>query len=233
MGNNIIAVCDDEITIATKLQDIIETILGTECDWEIRMYSNGDDLLQDISNIRIVFLDIEMPKEDGIVVGKKIKEQNADCKIIMATGMPERFKEAFKIQAFRFVTKPFDDTEVREALYAAMESFIGQTIITAYCARNEHHIQERNIAYMEAYNGYSEIVSDNNRFRKDVALNELETVLDKRLFFRINRRYIVNVAYIDSYREGEIKIGKEKFSVSRRKRKEFEQKYIEFDLKYR
>lgn len=64
----------------------------------------------------ILFLDIEMPGEDGIQTGKRLRERGSECKIIMATSMAERFKEGYHIGASRFVTKPFDQEEVEEEL---------------------------------------------------------------------------------------------------------------------
>ena len=44
---------------------------------------------------------------DGIDVGKEILRQNPGCRIIIASGEWERFKEGYVIRAVRFVTKPF------------------------------------------------------------------------------------------------------------------------------
>ena len=64
-------------------------------------------------------------------------------------------------------------------------------------------------------------------------MKELENQLDKRLFFRIHRKYIVNMAQIRQYRDGKVQMRDADFPVSRRRKKEFEQAYMEFDLKYR
>ena len=62
---------------------------------------------------------------------------------------------------------------------------------------------------------------------------ELENILSDILFVRVDRKYIVNLRYVKSYINDKFIIGKKTFSISRRNRKEFERKYIEFDLKYR
>ena len=58
-------------------------------------------------------------------------------------------------------------------------------------------------------------------------------MLDERLFVRISRDIIVNLCWIQEYEKEQIKLGAESFDISRRRKKEFERKYIEFDLKYR
>ena len=54
--------------------------------------------------------------------------------------------------------------------------------------------------------------------RSERSLLELERELDPRLFFRINKKYIVNFSYIESYDNGELSIRKKKMKVSRRKK---------------
>lgn len=66
----------------------------------------------------MVFLDVEMPEMDGFEVGRRIYENNPECKLIIATGRVERFKEAFKIHAYRFITKPFQQDEVNDVIEA-------------------------------------------------------------------------------------------------------------------
>lgn len=104
-----IGVCDDQIEIVKILEGMIASIQAEwGYKWEILVFTSGDELLTHIHKMDAVFLDIEMPKMDGIQVGKEIMKKNPDCRIIMATGRVERVKEAFYIQAFRFVTKPFN-----------------------------------------------------------------------------------------------------------------------------
>ena len=69
--------------------------------------------------------------------------------------------------------------------------------------------------------------------RTEKSLNRLEEELDKRLFFRISREYLVNFAYVDSYSNGVAIVGEERLQVSRRNKKEFERLYREYDLYYR
>ena len=73
----------------------------------------------------------------------------------------------------------------------------------------------------------------NRILRKDCSLSELEQELSKELFFRVSRQYIVNLGKITEYAKGSILIQGKKIVISRRKKKEFEQAYLEYDLRYR
>lgn len=229
-----IAICDDEKVIIEQLHKIITEILHkNKCDSQITIFLNGEGILEKAEELDVVFMDIEMPDKDGLQLGQELKERNPKCKIIMATGIMERFKEAFYIKAHRFITKPFDKEEIEEALLSVIEECKEESSIKVYYQRNAHNILQKDIQYIEAYGGYYEFEVEGTRFRKVISLSELESILDSNLFVRIDRRYIVNMQHIEQYKEERFMIGKKQFSISRRRQKDFERKYIEFDLYHR
>lgn len=229
-----IGVCDDEPLILLELQKIITDICsdsGYEC--EVRVFETGEAILNQIEELNLAFLDIEMPGLDGIELGRRISQRNPKCKIIMATGKVERFKEAFHIKALRFVTKPFDRWEVEEALTAAMERHYVSCPIELFYQRNKYEVPQEEIQYIQTYGSSAEFLVGERWLRKEISLSDLEKVLDERLFVRLSRQYIVNLRWIHSYEGNSVYIADKRFTISRRKHKEFEQKYIEYDLKYR
>ena len=70
------------------------------------------------------------------------------------------------------------------------------------------------------------------RYRYEASLNKVEEIMDERLFFRIHRQYIVNMQWVKGHADGYVQLGDAKLQVSRRKRREFEHRYIEYDLNY-
>lgn len=71
----------------------------------------------------IVTMDITMPVMDGIESLTLIKKANADAKVVMITaaGQKEKMVEALKRGADEFITKPFDEAEVLNALKHVLE----------------------------------------------------------------------------------------------------------------
>ena len=66
----------------------------------------------------VVTMDITMPVMDGIESLTLIKEKFPDAKVVMITaaGQKEKMMEALKRGANEFITKPFGESEVLEAL---------------------------------------------------------------------------------------------------------------------
>ena len=86
---------------------------------------------------------------------------------------------------------------------------------------------------MVTYDSYCEYRVKDKVLRSEDSLKKLEQTLDKRLFFRINRKYIVNLAQVRRYRNGILQLDGLELLVSRRRKKDFEQAFMEFDLRYR
>lgn len=230
----IIGICDDESIIVEQLrQMVLEYAIAKNVPVEIHTYLSGNALLKGKVLLDILFLDIEMPGIDGIEAGKKLRLAQKNCHIVMATSRVERFKESFHIQAFRFLTKPFDKDELEEAIDAVMQSQIGNQQFEFYMGRNRYEVMEKDIQYIRAYDSYVETFTEKQVFRKETSLRELEQILDTRLFFRIHRQYLINMMHVKKYEDGKILIGNILLPIARRKKKEFEHTYMQFDVMYR
>lgn len=216
MRQIIVGMCDDQPEVLQELQKMLSEICKEKAFYnELCTFTDGYKLLEQIEKFQIVFLDIEMPQIDGIELGKRIKERNPKCMLIMATGVVERFKEAFQIQAFRFVTKPFVKEEVKEAFEAAVEGFFLTQNVEVYAERNKYEFPEEEIVYIKAYDSYAEIYIGEKKYRKNCSLDELENVLEERLFIRINREMIVNLRWVQQEEKGTVIIR----NITKRKRK--------------
>ena len=228
-----IGVCDDEIHILEMLRNMIRDYCERNAlEAEIHLFSSGAELLSLAQNLDLLFLDIEMPEIDGIEAGKLFRKKNQHCKIVMATCREDRIKEAFYLEAYRFLSKPFDPSEFEEAMRDFERSMAGYRQIELWEARQRVLVRQRQIIYVQTFDSYTEFIVGNRLMRSEKSLQDLEEELDPELFFRVNKKYLVNFRYIDSYCKGELTIYGQTMTVSRRKKREFEQRYREFDLYY-
>ena len=228
-----IGVCDDEIHILEMLRNMIRDYCERNVlEAEIHLFSSGAELLSLAQDLDLLFLDIEMPEIDGIEAGKLFRKKNQHCKIVMATCREDRIKEAFYLEAYRFLSKPFDPSEFEEAMRDFERSMAGYRQIELWEARQRVLVRQRQIIYVQTFDSYTEFIVGNRLMRSEKSLQDLEEELDPELFFRVNKKYLVNFRYIDSYCKGELTIYGQTMTVSRRKKREFEQRYREFDLYY-
>ena len=229
-----VGICDDEKYIVDILKTKIQIWFNEYgMQTEILVFFSGKELLDCSQKLDLLFLDIDMPGINGIEAGKCFRDKNQDCKIAMITVRDDRMKDAFCLEAYRFIVKPFEDAEIREAIDSFMRRKIGCRKILLYERRRAVEIYQYQIMYIQTYDSYTEFIVESRILRSEKSLKELETELDGQLFFRINKKYIVNFRNINFYENGMISIAEKKMKVARRRIREFEERYREFDLKYR
>lgn len=236
MKEVIVAICDDNpqaiIDLREKIQDSVKE---KDLFIKIEEFESGLALLESNLNPQILFLDIEMPGQDGIETAKLLRQRDNECRIIMATSRVDRFKEGYYVGAVRFITKPFEAEEIKEALEYALGTFLGMEMIQLFQERNRYRIPQKKIKYLVAFDGYTEAAVDEKekRMRTEETLDNLEKILDSRLFCRISRSQIINWEYVNSCDKGKIFMDKEVFEISRRRKKEVEKLYCQYDLYHR
>ncbi len=86
--------------------------------------SNGKEVLEKCKQPNLIFLDINMPKLDGLQTLKKLKKINPSAKVIIisAIGQEDTVKEALQEGAEEYITKPFS----QEAFLKTVKRFLPQ-----------------------------------------------------------------------------------------------------------
>jgi DNA-binding LytR/AlgR family response regulator len=123
-----VAICDDNIL---ELENIKNVLLGfikskqVEDEIILETFGKGHDLLDfihHVSSFDLIVLDILMPGMTGIEAASKIRETDNDCKIIFLTSSPEFAVNSYKVNAFYYLLKPFQNNELLTLLDKAMIS---------------------------------------------------------------------------------------------------------------
>lgn len=108
-----IAICDDEPILC---EEVKEQILKLHMNYEIDLFYSGTELLESTGSYDMIFLDIDMPEENGMDIAKKLRSKKFCGHIIFLTCHAEFMPEAFKVKAFRFLVKPIQIDDLNETL---------------------------------------------------------------------------------------------------------------------
>lgn len=116
-----IMIIDDSILARKQLKDVL-TAMGFQHFYEA---SNGEDAVILYKEIQpdIAFLDIVMPKKDGIAVVKELHEFDKNAYIVMVSsvGTQKQLKAAIEAGASEFVQKPFNEAQIQSIIHARIE----------------------------------------------------------------------------------------------------------------
>ncbi|MBQ5444990.1 MAG: response regulator, partial [Erysipelotrichaceae bacterium] len=66
--------------------------------------------------VTAVYVDVEMPKINGIELARMMQEVKPETNIIFITGYQEYMPDAFELYASGYLMKPVDEDDVRKSL---------------------------------------------------------------------------------------------------------------------
>lgn len=140
-----IAICDDE---KIYLEEISQNIKKRNSDYKINVYNSGAELVKNNPDYDIIFLDIEMPDMDGMTTAERLREMKFDGIIIFLTSHTEFMPDAFKVKAFRFLSKPIDAKKLYEALCAAEKEIMNTEHVIIKCNGNSVYMKLTDIVFI-------------------------------------------------------------------------------------
>jgi FixJ family two-component response regulator len=119
-SSRFIAIVDDDRSVQTALQDLIESEgLSTLC------FSSAEHFLDSGAQHKAMCLivDIRMPGMSGLELQTKLKAERCRIPVIFITahGDLKMRTQAMRDGALKFLAKPFDNSVLLEAVHAALE----------------------------------------------------------------------------------------------------------------
>jgi FixJ family two-component response regulator len=120
-SSRFIAIVDDDRSVQTALQDLIESEgLSTLC------FGSAEQFLDSGAQHKAACLiaDIRMPGMSGLELQTKLKAERCRVPIIFITahGDAKMRSQAMRYGAVKILAKPFDNTVLLEAVHAALEN---------------------------------------------------------------------------------------------------------------
>ncbi len=118
-----VLIVDDEPQIGVFLSEFL-----TDQGYEVFFADNGNDALTFVKRVRphIVLLDVKMSGMDGLEALKCIKEIDPRTGVIMVTAMQEEEtgRQALKLGAVDYITKPIDFEYLETSLLVKLSSMV-------------------------------------------------------------------------------------------------------------
>ncbi|MBX9975404.1 LytTR family DNA-binding domain-containing protein [Cytobacillus firmus] len=153
----------------------------------------------------VVFLDVEMPKMNGMEAAKSLQELKKVPLIIFATAYPQFAAEAFRYEATDYLLKPYDEEQLEQTI-RRVEKMIGAkkendiSKPSGKLAVEEDgeilYLEPKEILYIYRDEKVSRIITRTGEHETKTPLKDLENRLLPFSFFRIHKSYLVNLDYV-------------------------------------
>lgn len=231
--NIIIGICDDHQFVHDDVSNALKKYsLRNGIDVDVNSYYSAEEFLDKSDELDMLFLDIDMPGMDGIELGRKLNQKGIDYKIVMLSGREDKMKETFKINAFRFVSKPIKETELFSSIDDVRDLMIGTETVTVYKDRISYDIQEKDIVLICVEKSETKIITENNEYRSEKSLIQWMSILNQNMFYKSDKSYIVNIRKIEKIVKNTIYlINGLRAGISRRQRTVIIRAFADFDVK--
>lgn len=232
-----IAICDDKKIWADELAEQIREY-GREHDifFHIDEFCSGAELMEQPKTFDIIILDIRLRQENGILLAEQIREQGIAAEFMFYSAYPEFAAEGYHVNASGFLIKG----EPKEQFERKFGYVLG------HCEdknlkielKTTHGSVFRNISNLVCIKyGNRELEyhwKDGTKILAKDALKHLETLIKGKKLIQISKSVVVNPRFIEWCSSCEMKlIGVEEiFRVSRRRWREVEQDYLNYNRRY-
>lgn len=215
-----VLIVDDE----QDARDYLTNILKNYCDGIQTIYNASDinSAVKIINNnlINVVFLDIEMPFENGFKLFEYF--ENPKFETIFCTAYSSYAIDAFKVSALDYILKPASIQDIKQVLDRVQKSKqknIVPDIITnlqslfssektkklsIVTSNGTIFISTNDIQYIEADGSYTKIYTLEQTYMTSKKIKEYEILLlHNSNFIRVHRSFVVNVNKIIKYSKTE------------------------------
>lgn len=192
-----IAICDDDKDFRAFLENSLRFYFNEKSiSLNIFQFESGEKLLADQLLYDLVFLDVEMENINGIETGKALKKRNPRNIIFVITSYNGYLDDAFKINAFRFLSKPLDVTRLFKALDDANDLIKNDIVVFNDMNTGEDvRIYANDIIMLEIEGRKTKITTVNGKYLSKDKLSDWKLRLNGISFVSPHSSYIVNLDY--------------------------------------
>ncbi|HTS45826.1 MAG TPA: DUF4914 family protein [Puia sp.] len=237
-------IIDDERLARNELKKLLQDFPEIEVVAEAANANEGIEKIDSL-NPDLIFLDIQMPGKTGFDM---LAELDKAPDVIFTTAYDDYALKAFEVNALDYLLKPVEPKRLADAIQKLhleesrdREMISDEEIVVNKSLLHEHDqvfvkdgercwfVKLSDIRLFESVGNYAKVYFGPNKPLILKSLNALEERLDEKVFFRANRKHIVNLRLIEKiepYFNGGLLLelrGGEKIEVSRRQTVKFKE----------
>ncbi|MGG3563211.1 LytTR family DNA-binding domain-containing protein [Neobacillus rhizosphaerae] len=217
-------IVEDEIPAREELEYLVEAYSEIEVT---HFFDDGLDVLKflQVHETDVIFLDINIPSLNGMLLASTISKFTKRPYIVFTTAYKEHAAQAFELEAFDYILKPYDEKRIAAMLNRLESAFKRDQAETTRVDRKlesplnskgqQREISSKTTSRINLKKNDKIIVTDVNdiyyaiasekvtlvytqqeEYTMPMSISEFDSLLPEDLFFRCHRSYTVNLTKI-------------------------------------
>lgn len=216
-------IIDDEPLAREGLSNYVKEVdflklVGT-CDNPVELM-----VLLDEQPVDLIFLDIQMPKLNGIDFLKIVQKPPM---VVITTAFPSYALEGYQLNVLDYLLKPITFDRFFKAANKAKEQYrlsnpvstgqneLSEEYFFIKCGSKYERILLKDILYVEGMQNYVNIFSVKGKYLTLLSMKNIEGNLNANQFIRVHKSFIVAINRIDGIEGNEIFIQNNRIPISR------------------
>ncbi|ELY2747653.1 LytR/AlgR family response regulator transcription factor [Cronobacter sakazakii] len=200
-----VIIVEDEVLAQQELNWLIKTHSQMDV---VATFEDGLDVLKYLQqhDVDAIFLDINIPSLDGVLLAQNISKFARKPFIVFITAWKEHAVEAFELEAFDYILKPYQESRIIGMLQKLEAAFAQQSAPHAAAPAGRENAtinlikDERiivtdinDIYYAEAHEKMTFVYTRKEAYVMPMNITEFCNRLPEAHFFRCHRSYCVNL----------------------------------------
>lgn len=231
-----IAICDDEQVICSTLYDKLENLFKIKLtEFEIDCFTSGEELCNEIkhTDYDLLFLDIELPKMNGVTVGQYIRKtlKNEIIQIVYISSKQGYAMELFEMRPLNFLIKPLSDSKIENVVDKFLQlNKIDTELFNFKIGRNYYKVPFSDILYFYSVGRKINIVTLKKEYEFYGSLDNIYSEVKNKKFLFVHKSFLVNFRHIRKYQYEQLTMSDNKIiPVSQSRRKAVRSMFFEFE----
>ncbi len=216
---------DDENDINILKKNLKKYFSAQRIEYSIKALDVKDDVFENIEKIDLLFLDIDMPNTNGIVLAEQIRKKLINTSIVFITNFFQYATEGYHVNALDYILKPID----YQSFSLKMKRIIGllntnkneDAKLAVKTKEGLIFILINDIVAVEVKGHYlTYIMSDSRRYISRGQLKQIKEDLGDN-FELCNSYYLIHLKYVCEVNNENVVTKYGEFAISRAKRTRF------------
>ena len=233
-----IALIDDNLNDLNTLKSFIDKYtesdeLDSHIEVNIATY-NDPTLFLNENNFKydLIFLDIEMPKINGISLAKRIREKDSNVGLVFITNMAQYAINGYEVSAIDYILKPLDyyDFALKfNKIINFVKRNISNYIYLKSVENNLIKVDVNEIIYVEIFSHYLIYHLENREIKVRGTISEAENNLSNYYFSRISKSFLINLKHVINIKLDNVLLtGNIELIISRLRKKDFLEAFYKY-----